>query len=104
MVIAQNFPDDQVKTVNGGQITGGDQLIEEWSLVSYLARANYVFRDRYLLTATIRSDRSSRFGANNQTGIFPSASLGWQMTNESDRKSTRLNSSHVASSYAVFCV
>ncbi len=82
-VIAQNFPDDQVKTVNGGQITGGDQFIEEWSLVSYLARANYVFKDRYLLTATIRSDRSSRFGANNQTGIFPSGSIGWQVTNES---------------------
>lgn len=82
-VIAQNFPDDQVRTVNGGQITGGDQLIEEWSLVSYLARLNYVFKDRYLLTATVRSDRSSRFGVNNQTGVFPSASLGWQMTNES---------------------
>lgn len=82
-VIAQNFPDDQVKTVNGGQITGGDQFIEEWSLVSYLARANYVFKDRYLLTATIRSDRSSRFGANNQTGVFPSGSIGWRMTNES---------------------
>lgn len=82
-VIAQNFPDDQVKTVNGGQITGGDQFIEEWSLVSYLARANYVFKDRYLLTATIRSDRSSRFGANNQTGVFPSGSIGWQTTNES---------------------
>lgn len=81
-VIAQNFPDDQVKTVNGGQITGGDQLIEEWSLVSYLARANYVFKNRYLVTATIRSDRSSRFGANNQTGIFPSGSIGWQMTQE----------------------
>ncbi|MEX0662775.1 MAG: TonB-dependent receptor [Balneolaceae bacterium] len=82
-VIAQNFPDDQVKTVNGGQITGGDQLIEEWSLVSYLARANYVFKDRYLLTGTIRSDRSSRFGTDNQTGVFPSGSIGWQMTNES---------------------
>jgi TonB-linked SusC/RagA family outer membrane protein len=82
-VIAQNFPDDQVRTVNGGQITGGDQLIEEWSLVSYLARVNYVLRDRYLITGTVRSDRSSRFGANNQTGIFPSASFGWQMTNES---------------------
>jgi len=82
-VIAQNFPDDQVKTVNGGQITGGDQLIEEWSLVSYLARINYVFKDRYLLTGTIRSDRSSRFGPNNQTGVFPSGSLGWLMTNES---------------------
>lgn len=82
-VIAQNFPDDQVKTVNGGQITGGDQLIEEWSLVSYLARVNYVFKNRYLFTGTIRSDRSSRFGRENQTGVFPSGSLGWLMTNES---------------------
>jgi len=82
-VIAQNFPDDQVRTVNGGQITGGDQLIEEWSLVSTLARLNYVFKDRYLLTATVRADRSSRFGANNQTGVFPSGSVGWLMTNES---------------------
>jgi len=81
-VEAQNFPDDQIKTVNGGQVTNGSQFIEEWSLVSYLARANYVFKDRYLLTATIRSDRSSRFGANNQTGVFPSASLGWRITRE----------------------
>jgi len=81
-VIAQNFPDDQVKTVNGGQITGGSQAIEEWSLASALARINYVFKDRYLLTATIRSDRSSRFGADNQTGVFPSVSVGWQITNE----------------------
>ena len=81
-VIAQNFPDDQVKTVNGGQITGGSQVIEEWSLASALARINYVFKNRYLLTATIRSDRSSRFGADTQTGVFPSVSVGWQITNE----------------------
>ena len=81
-VIAQNFPDDQVKTVNGGQVTGGDQTIEEWSLVSYLARVNYVLKNRYLLTGTIRADRSSRFGADNQTGVFPSVSFGWQLTNE----------------------
>lgn len=81
-VVAQNFPDDQVKTVNGGQITGGDQTIQEWSLVSYLARVNYVLKDRYLLTGTIRADRSSRFGIDNQTGVFPSVSLGWQLTNE----------------------
>ena len=81
-VEAQNFPDDQVQTVNGGQVTNGSQFIEEWSLVSYLARVNYVFRDRYLVTGTIRSDRSSRFGENNQTGVFPSVSVGWRMTRE----------------------
>lgn len=81
-VIAQNFPDDQVKTVGGGQITGGSQAIEEWTLVSALARANYVFKNRYMFTGSIRSDRSSRFGFKDQTGIFPSASFGWQVTNE----------------------
>ena len=81
-VVAENFPDDQVKTVNGGQVTGGSQTIEEWSLVSYLARANYTLLDRYLVTATVRTDRSSRFGSENQTGVFPSVSVGWLMTNE----------------------
>lgn len=81
-VIAQNFPDDQVKTVNGGVIVGGSGLEEQWSLVSMLARFNYSYKNRYLLTGTIRSDRSSRFGSDNQTGIFPSVSVGWRLANE----------------------
>lgn len=81
-IFAENFPDDQVKTLNGGVITGGSQSQEEWSLVSALARVNYVFKDKYLLTATIRADRSSRFGSDNQTGIFPSVSVGWRATEE----------------------
>ncbi len=81
-VIARNFPDDQVTTVNGGEITGGGQNQEEWSLVSMLGRVNYNLKDRYLATATFRSDRSSRFGWGNQTGYFPSLSLGWQVTQE----------------------
>ncbi len=81
-VVAEQFPDDQVQTVGGGIITGGSQSIEEWSLISMLARFNYVFKSKYLLTATIRSDRSSRFGAENQTGIFPSFSLGWLLHKE----------------------
>ncbi|MEL7833727.1 TonB-dependent receptor [Fodinibius sp. Rm-B-1B1-1] len=83
MVFAENFPDDQVKTISGGVVTSGDQVKEEWSLVSALARVNYTYQNKYLLTATIRSDRSSRFGPNNQTGIFPSGSLGWRLTEES---------------------
>jgi len=81
-IFAENFPDDQVKTLNGGVITQGSQVKEEWSLVSALARVNYVYKDRYLLTATIRADRSSRFGSDNQTGVFPSASIGWRVTRE----------------------
>ncbi|TRX59941.1 TonB-dependent receptor [Fulvivirga sp. M361] len=81
-VIAENFPDDQVVTVDGGQVTGGSAIKEEWSLVSSLARANYSFKDKYLATATIRADRSSRFGKGNRTGIFPSMSLGWRISEE----------------------
>ncbi len=81
-VLAQNYPDDLVPTVSGGQVTGGTSVREEWSLVSYLARANYAFRDKYLLTATVRADRASRFGEGNKTGTFPSVSAGWRLSEE----------------------
>ena len=81
-VIAENFPDDQVPTISGGQVTAGNAVKEEWSLVSILARANYSYQDKYLLTATIRSDRASRFGEGNKTGTFPSVSAGWRISEE----------------------
>lgn len=81
-VIAQNYSDDEIKTVNGGQVTGGFSLREAWSLQSWLARVNYDYLERYLLTATVRADRSSRFGPGNQTGIFPSVSVGWRLSEE----------------------
>lgn len=85
-VQAENFPDDLVQTVSGGQVTGGTATEEEWSLVSYLGRVNYAFMDRYLLTATIRSDRASRFGEGNKVGYFPSFSAGWRMSDEAFMK------------------
>lgn len=81
-ILAENFPDDLVPTISGGQVTNGDATQEEWSLVSFLARANYSYKDRYLLTATIRTDRASRFGEGNKTGVFPSFSAGWRLSEE----------------------
>ena len=81
-IIAQNFPDDDVQTINAGQVTDGTSRTEEWSLLSYLARANYAYLGRYLLTATIRADQSSRFGEGNRTGVFPSVSMGWAVHEE----------------------
>ncbi len=86
-VQAENYPDDLVQTVSGGQVTGGNATEEEWSLVSYLARANYSFMDRYLLTLTMRSDRASRFGEGNKVGYFPSVSAGWRISDEQFMKS-----------------
>jgi len=82
-VEADNFPDDLVKTISGGQVFGGTSVREEWSLISALLRVNYTFKDKYLFTGTIRSDKSSRFGSNNQTGYFPSFSVGWRLNEES---------------------
>jgi TonB-linked SusC/RagA family outer membrane protein len=81
-VQADNFPDDLVKTISGGQVFAGTSVKEEWSLLSALFRLNYSYKDRYLLTGTFRSDTSSRFGANNQTGYFPSFSVGWRASEE----------------------
>ena len=55
---------------------------EENSL-SYMARGNYTYKSKYLLTATIRKDGFSGFGANTKFATFPSVSLGWVATNES---------------------
>ncbi|WP_026898207.1 SusC/RagA family TonB-linked outer membrane protein [Daejeonella oryzae] len=85
-VQAENFPDDLVQTVSGGQVTGGTASEEEWSLVSYLSRMNYSFKGKYLLTATIRSDRASRFGEGNKIGYFPSVSAGWRISDENFMK------------------
>jgi len=52
------------------------------TLVSFLARVNYSLLDRYLVTASIRRDGSSVFGANNKWGNFPSASVAWQIDKE----------------------
>lgn len=64
-------------------IEEADSDFEQWSLVSYMGRLNYIYDDRYLLTATARLDGSSRFGENNRFGFFPSFALAWNVDNES---------------------
>ena len=57
----------------------------EYFLISFFGRANYSFADKYLVTATIRRDGTSRF-QNNKWGLFPSVALGWNIKNESFMK------------------
>jgi TonB-linked SusC/RagA family outer membrane protein len=54
--------------------------------LSYFGKINYTFSDRYLASVTLRDDGSSRFGANNRYGLFPAASVGWRISNESFMK------------------
>ncbi|MCG6186307.1 SusC/RagA family TonB-linked outer membrane protein [Maribellus maritimus] len=70
-------------------IGSGDPLLNnlgsgrtQAKFISYLTRVNYSLMDKYLITASIRADGSSRFGENNKFGYFPSAAIAWKMHNE----------------------
>jgi TonB-linked SusC/RagA family outer membrane protein len=65
--------------------------IQESVLLSYLARVNYNYADKYLLTASIRRDGSSRFHKSNRWGTFPSFSAGWRITEETFFKNLKLD-------------
>ncbi|WP_339901501.1 TonB-dependent receptor [uncultured Cyclobacterium sp.] len=80
----RGFPDDLVKTLNAGtELIAAQSTASEHSLLSYFSRATYSLNDRYLVTASIRRDGSSRFGGNNKWGWFPSVSMGWRISEES---------------------
>lgn len=77
------FMFDNVHEMDNGEemyAIGGNET--EWALLSYMARVNYSYEDRYLLTATIRRDSSSRFGKKHRWGTFPSVSVAWRASQE----------------------
>ncbi|GEO05191.1 SusC/RagA family TonB-linked outer membrane protein [Adhaeribacter aerolatus] len=81
---ADPFANDLIQTINAAQsIKTWGQGTNEWSMISYLGRVNYGFNERYLLTATFRSDGSSRFGINNRYALFPSVAAAWRISEES---------------------
>ncbi len=71
----------------------------ENELQSFFGRVNYQFNDKYLLTATVRADGSSKFGANNKYGVFPSASVGWRLSEEDFMKSSPFNDLKLRAGY-----
>ncbi|MBE7170284.1 MAG: TonB-dependent receptor [Williamsia sp.] len=69
-----------------GQITDGSSDTYQWSLISYLGRINYNFKNKYYATASFRTDGSSRFGSEHKYGVFPSAALAWRLSEEKPLK------------------
>lgn len=67
----------------------GNAFINE--LQSFYTRLNYQYQDKYLATATVRADGSSKFGSNNKYGIFPSFSLGWRISEEPFLKNSSIS-------------
>ncbi|MDR3219456.1 MAG: TonB-dependent receptor [Dysgonamonadaceae bacterium] len=97
---SNSFPNDMVHTLNAGKVANALTFASEWALISYIARATYSYQGKYLASASIRADGSSRFGVNNHWGYFPSASIGWRISEESFLKNTNwLNNLKVRLSY-----
>ncbi len=79
------FPTDELTYKNMGLASNRDVIASDyfsWSVASLLGRVIYKFKDRYILNGTIRRDGSSRFGADNKYGYFPSISAAWRVIDE----------------------
>ena len=82
-VVATGFDNDNLGFNSlAGQNQIAIALREQNRLISFFGRASFNWQDRYLLTATLRRDGSSKFGGENQWGLFPSAALAWKISNE----------------------
>jgi TonB-linked SusC/RagA family outer membrane protein len=76
------FPDDLVPYLNAAILRSSNSYQFGWSLLAYIGRVNYSYKDKYLLSASMRREGSSRFGVKNKYGNFPAASIGWRLSKE----------------------
>ena len=70
-------------------------------LVSFFGRLNYIYKDRYMLTFTLRDDGSSRFAPENRWGLFPSVALAWDIAKENFLKGDLLNTLKLRLGYGI---
>ena len=87
-------------TTSGARNEG---IASKYSMVSYFGKVNYSFEGRYLAAFTLRRDASSRFGKNHNSGVFPSVSGGWRISDEKFMEKTRswLNDLKLRASWGV---
>ncbi len=97
------YPNDLVHTINASTSQTASSTETEWALLSYLARATYSYKGKYLASASIRADGCSRFGSDNRWGYFPSVAVGWRISEEKFMQKTRswLDNLKVRLSYGV---
>ncbi len=82
-VFGNTFADDRLQVLDAAaNITGGGGFLTEARFVRTIGKADYRFKDRYLLSGTLVYEGSSRFGANERFGVFPAVSAGWIVSEE----------------------
>lgn len=104
-VSAEGFADDffRFNAIQSASQPGApSSSYDKWAMNSYFLRGSYSYKNRYLVTVTGRIDGSSRFGDNNKYGIFPSAGLGWVISEEPFlNDASSLDELKIRSSYGV---
>jgi len=89
-----------ITTLNAASAITGNTTETKNVLLSYFGRVQYSYNNKYLISASLRSDGSSRFGENTRYGSFPSTSIGWRISNENFMKSIKLiNDLKIRASY-----
>lgn len=103
LIEGNGYPNDLVHTINAASaITKWSATAYEWALLSALARAQYSYKGKYMFSAAIRADGSSRFGKNNRWGTFPSVSAGWYISEEGFMQNLKwLSSLKLRASYGI---
>jgi TonB-linked SusC/RagA family outer membrane protein len=96
-----DFPDDAVQWINAAATRNGSNSMTSWTLLSYIGRLNYNFNGKYLFSAAVRRDGSSRFGANRKWGLFPSVSAGWIVSDEAFFNSLPIDYFKIRGSYGL---
>ncbi len=86
-----------VTTYNGSGVVGSNE--QNSALLSFFARLNYDYKNRYLLSLSIRSDESSKFAKGHRVGYFPSVSAGWNLHQEEFFKSSWISKFKIRGSY-----
>ncbi len=97
----KSLPSNEPTIVNGVTISSYPLFEEKWTLISYLARVNYDYNDKYILGASVRRDGSSRFGVNTKWGWFPSVSGAWRISEEDFFKNSVVNEAKLRASWGV---
>ncbi|TWI85792.1 TonB-linked SusC/RagA family outer membrane protein [Lacibacter cauensis] len=80
---AQNFPGNQIRRLSAGSVrVNASSTGSSWGLAGYIGRVNYAFKDKYLVSGSLRRDGVSRFGENKRWGTFPAVSGAWRISEE----------------------
>ena len=82
--------DDTTLSPEGEELFSPYHYETEYYLLSLYGRINYTYADKYMLTATLRADASSRFSKDNRWGYFPSVALGWRISEENFLKNNKV--------------